>query len=194
MWVMDPSSVFVYKGNGLLICPPSPWWSSRKLDVLYHLQVSLLWLRGLLCWSSSYNDFYLSKWGTWWLFYLFFQFLIFMISSQKIPQFFLPDKILYLLLQVIALVCIMPMVFVEAAILILITFVRIFLHLQGRVMLTFSWRRNCLFAISILLFSRSSLLWKRALFRMTWKVCFHSFCSLPLLGNDHILYIHETLG
>ena len=82
-----------------------------------------------------------------------------MISSQKIPQFFLPDKILYLLLQVIALVCVMSVVSVEAAILIRITLVRIFLHLlcplqgliildlhkhlikwniQGRVMLTFS--------------------------------------------------------
>ena len=52
-----------------------------------------------------------------------------MISSQKIPQLSLPNKILSLLLEAIALVRVMPVISVEAAILILIVFVRIFLYL-----------------------------------------------------------------
>ena len=52
-----------------------------------------------------------------------------MISSKKIPQFSLPDEIFYLLLQVIALICVMLMIFMEVVILILIALVGISLHL-----------------------------------------------------------------
>ena len=83
MWTMDPSSVFFCESNGLLFCPPCPWWSSRELDVLYHLQIGLPWLRRLPCWNSSYNDSYFPKWGSWWLFCLSFQLLVLMISSNK---------------------------------------------------------------------------------------------------------------
>ena len=138
-----------------------------------------------------------------------------MISFKKIPQLSLLDKILNLLLQVISFVCVMPVVFIEAAILILIAFIRISLHLlwplqgwviidlhkhlikwnvQGCVMQTSSWRWTYLPVVSILLFSYSGLLWTKALFKMAWELCFHLLCSLPLLGNDRIFYIHEALG
>ena len=52
-----------------------------------------------------------------------------MISSRKIPQLSLPDEILYLLLQIITLVCVMPVISMEVAILILIALIRISLHL-----------------------------------------------------------------
>ena len=62
-----------------------------------------------------------------------------MTSSKKIPQLFLPDEILNLLLQVIAFVRVMPVISMEAAILILIALVGISLHLlwplQGWVIL-----------------------------------------------------------
>ena len=65
-----------------------------------------------------------------------------MISSKKISQLSLLDEILYMLLQVIALVCVMPVVPVEAAILVLIVLIRISLHLlwplQGWVILDFA--------------------------------------------------------
>ena len=215
MWVMDLSSILVCKSNGLLVYPPCPWWSSRELDILYHLQVCLPWLGRLPCRSSSYNNSSFSKWRPWWLFYLSIQLLIFMILSNKISQLSLLDKILYLLLLIIALIRVMPVISVKAAIFILIALVRISLHLlwplqrwvildlhkhlikwniQRHVVLTSSWRWICLPIISILLLSRPSLLWMRALFSMSWEVCFHSLCSLPLLGNDCILCIHEALG
>ena len=60
-----------------------------------------------------------------------------MISSKEISQFSLPDEILYLLLQIKTLIRVMPMVFVEAAILVPIALVGISLHffrpLQGRI-------------------------------------------------------------
>ena len=52
-----------------------------------------------------------------------------MILSKKIPQLSLPDEILNMLLQVIAFVRVMPMISMEAAILVLIALIRIFLHL-----------------------------------------------------------------
>ena len=137
-----------------------------------------------------------------------------MISSKKIPQLSLPNKILNLLLQIIAFICVMPVISMEVAIFVLIVLIRT-LHLlwplqgwvildlhqhlikwniQGCVMLTSSWRRTCLPVVSILLLSRLGILWTRALFRMIWELRFHSLWSLPLLGNDRIFCIHEILG
>ena len=119
--------------------PPSPWNSSKELDILHHLQVGFPWLGGSSYWSSSYNNSYLSKRGTRWLFYLPFQLLIFMISSKKIPQLSLPDKILNLLLQVIAFIHVMLVISIEAVIFVLFALIRISLHLlwplQGWVIL-----------------------------------------------------------
>jgi len=62
-----------------------------------------------------------------------------MISSKKISQLSLLDEIFNLLLQVIALIRVMPVISMEATILVLITFVGISLHLlwplQGWVIL-----------------------------------------------------------
>ena len=52
-----------------------------------------------------------------------------MISSKKISQLSLLDEIFNLLLQVIALIRVMPTISMEAAILILIALVGISLHL-----------------------------------------------------------------
>jgi len=52
-----------------------------------------------------------------------------MILSKKIPQLSLLDEILNLLLQVIAFVHVMSVVSMETAILVLITLIRISLHL-----------------------------------------------------------------
>ena len=51
-----------------------------------------------------------------------------MISSEKIPQLFLLDEILNLLLQVIASIHVMPVISMEEAILVLIALIRISLH------------------------------------------------------------------
>ena len=62
-----------------------------------------------------------------------------MISSKKVPQLSMSYEILNLLLQIIALVGVMPAVPVEAAILVLIALLKITLHflwlLQGWVIL-----------------------------------------------------------
>ena len=62
-----------------------------------------------------------------------------MISSKKLLQLSLPDEILILLLQVIAFVRVMLVISMEATILVLITHIRISLHLlwplQGWVVL-----------------------------------------------------------
>ena len=108
-----------------------------------------------------------------------------------------------------------PMISVEAAILVLIQLVGTSLHIfqplqrwfildlhkhlikwsvQRHIMLTPSRRRTCLPFVSIFLLSCLGLLWTRTLFKMAWEICFHSFSSLPLLGYDCILCIHETLG
>ena len=62
------------------------------------------------------------------LFYFSLQLLVLVISSEKASQFSLPDEILYLLLQIKTLVHAMPMISVEAVILVLIVFVGISLH------------------------------------------------------------------
>ena len=51
-----------------------------------------------------------------------------MISSQKIPQLSLPNKILNLLLQIIAFICVMPVISMEVAIFVLIALIEISLH------------------------------------------------------------------
>ena len=84
MWVMNSSSIIVCECNGLLVCPPRPWWSTRELEVLYHLQVRLSWPGRLPCRRSSYNNSYFSKWGPWWLFYLSLQLLVLVISSKEV--------------------------------------------------------------------------------------------------------------
>ena len=62
-----------------------------------------------------------------------------MIASKKISQLSLPNKVLNLLLQVIAFVLVMPVISMEAAIFVLIMLVRISLHLlwslQGWILL-----------------------------------------------------------
>ena len=62
-----------------------------------------------------------------------------MISSKEIPQFPLPDEIFNLLLQIKTFIRVIPLVFMEAAILIPIALVRISFHflrpLQGRIIL-----------------------------------------------------------
>ena len=52
-----------------------------------------------------------------------------MIPSNEMPQLSLSDKILYLLLQVIALICVMPMISMEAEIFVFIALVGLSLHL-----------------------------------------------------------------
>ena len=62
-----------------------------------------------------------------------------MISSKKIPQLSLPDKILNLLLQVIAFIHVMHVISMEAVIFVLIALIGVSLHLlwpfQGWVIL-----------------------------------------------------------
>ena len=141
MWMMDSSSIFIHESDSLFIFPLSSWWSSKELDVLYHLQVHLPWLGRSSCRSSSYNDPYFSKWGPWWFFYFSFHWkpFVLVISSKKVPQLSMSYEILNLLLQIIALVGVMPAVPVEAAILVLIALLKITLHflwlLQGWVIL-----------------------------------------------------------
>ena len=62
-----------------------------------------------------------------------------MILSNEMLQLSLSDKILYLLFQIIALVCVMPMISTKATIFVFIALIGIFLHLlwslQGGVIL-----------------------------------------------------------
>ena len=139
MCMMDPFSFFVHEWDSWLVGPSRLWWSSRELDVLHHFEICLLWFGRLSCWSPSYYNPYLSKWGPWWFFHFSLQFLIFMISSNEMPQLSLPNKILNLLLQVITLDHVMAMISMEATVFILIALVRIAFHLlwplQGRIIL-----------------------------------------------------------
>ena len=107
----------------------------------------------------------------------------------------------------------MPMVPVEAAILVPIALVGISLHflqllqrrivldlhknmfkwhVQGRVLLI-PYRQACL-VVSIFLFSRPSLLWTRTLFRMTRTISFHSLSFFPFFGYNRVFCIHKILG
>ena len=136
-----------------------------------------------------------------------------MSSSKEISQFSLLDEIFNLLVQIIAFVRVMPMVPVEAAILVPIALVGISLyflwplqrrivldlyknlfirHVQGRILLI-PYRRACL-VVLVFLFSRLSLLWTRTLFRMTQTISFHSLSPFPLLGYNRIFYILKILG
>ena len=108
----------------------------------------------------------------------------------------------------------MPMVSMEATILIPIALVGISLHflwllqgwiildlhknllkqhIQRSVLLIPCWRARLLI-ISLFLILRPSLLWTRALLRMTTGVSFYSFRSLPLLSYNDIFCIHEILS
>ena len=137
-----------------------------------------------------------------------------MLSSKEISQLSLSYKIFNLLFQIVTFVRVVPMVSMEAAILVPIALVGISPHflqpLQWRIILDLhknllkghvQWRellipcrRACLLVISILLIFRSSLLWTETLLGMMHKVSFHSLSSLPLLSYDRILCIHKVLG
>ena len=151
---------------------------SRELNILHHFWIRLPGLGWLTYWTFSYNNSYLSKWGSRRLFYLPFQLLILMLSSKKISQLSLSYKIFNLLFQIVTFVRVVPMVSMEAAILVPIALVGISPHflrpLQWRIILDLhknllkghvQWRvllipcrRACLLVISVLLIFRSSLL------------------------------------
>ena len=137
-----------------------------------------------------------------------------MLLSKEISQLSLTYKIFNLLFQIETFVYVVPMVSMEATILVPITFIGISPHflqpLQGRIILDLhenllkghvQWRvllilcrRACLLVILVLLILRSSLLWTRTLIKMTRRVSFHSLSSLPLLSYVCIIYIHKVLG
>ena len=75
--------------------------------------------------------------GLRWLFYLPFQLLILMLLSKEISQFSLSCKIFNLLFQIVTFVHVVPIVSMEAKILVPIALVRISLHFlwpfQGRI-------------------------------------------------------------
>ena len=139
MRVVNSFSILVCERNSLLVRSLRPWGSSRELDVLHHFQICLPWLGRFPCRGPSYNNFYFSKWGSWRLFHLSLQLLVLVISSKKISQFSLPNKILYFLFQIKTLIHVMSMISVEAAILVPIAHVGIPFHflwpLQGWVIL-----------------------------------------------------------
>ena len=123
-------------------------------------------------------------------------------------------RFFFLLLQIKTLICVMPMISVEAVILVPMALVGISFHffrplqgwiildlhkhlfkqhVQGRILLTLCWR-TCLLVVLIFLHSRLGLLWTRTLLRMAQEICFHLFGSLPLLCYNCVLCIHEVLG
>ena len=211
---MNSLSILVCECDSLFFSGPCLWWSSRKLDVLHHFQVCLSWSGQLAFWTTP-NDYpYFSKRRLWWLFYLSLQLLVLVILSKEIPQFPLLDEILNLLLQIKTLICIMPMVSMEATILVSIALVGVSLHflrpLQERIVLDLhenllerriqwcvlliSCWRACLFVNSVFLIFHPSLLWMRSLLRVASEVCLRSLNSLSFLGYDRVFCIHKVLG
>ena len=116
-----------------------PWRSSSELNILHHFQIRLPRLGRLTYRTSPNDDSYLSKWGSQRLFYLPFQLLILMLSSKEISQLSLSYNSFNLLFQIVTFVHVLPMVSMEAAILVPIALVEISLHflrpLQGRIIL-----------------------------------------------------------
>ena len=137
-----------------------------------------------------------------------------MLSSKENFQLSLSHKIFNLLFQIVTFICVVPMVSMEAAILVPITHVGISPHflqsLQGMIILDLhenllkghvQWRvllipcqRACVLVISVLLIFRLSLFWTGTLLEMTRRVSVHSLSSLPLLSYDRIICIHKVLG
>ena len=136
-----------------------------------------------------------------------------MFSSKEIFQLSLSYKIFNLLIQMVTFVRVVPIVSMEAAILVPIALVGVSLHflrpfqgrivldlhkdllewhVQWRVLLTPCW--TSLLAILVFFIVRLSLFWTRALLKMAHGVCFHSLSSLPLLSYDRVFCIHKVLG
>ena len=212
-WWILLASLFV-KVIGYSSVDPCPWQSSRKLDALHHFQVCFFGLGRLACWTSPYDNSDFSERRSWWLFCFTLQFLVLVISSKETLQFSLPYKIFNLLFQIKTLVCIMSMVSMEATILTPIARIGISLHflqpfqgwiildlhknllkwyIQWSTLLIPCWRAKLLI-IPVFPFLHPSLLWMRALLRLTTGVSFHSFRSLPLLSYNDIFCIHEILS
>ena len=128
MRIMYPCGILVRESDGLLVRSSCLGRSSWKLDILHYLQVRLSWPRRLTCWSSPNNHSDFSKRRSWRLLYLRLQLLILVVSSKEIPQFPLSNEILNLLFKVKTFISIMPMISMEATILIPIAFIGIPLH------------------------------------------------------------------
>ena len=213
MGVVNSFSIRVCKCDCLLV-RGRPWRSSRELNILHYFQIRLPRLGRLTCWASSYNNSYLSKQGSRRLFYLPFQLLVLMSSSKEIFQLSLSYKIFNLLIQIVTFICVVPIVSMEATILVPIALVGISLHflrpfqgriildlykdllkrhVQWRVLLTPCWR-TILLTISVYFIFCLSLFWTRGLLGVAHRVCFHSLNFLPLLGYDRVFYIHKVLG
>ena len=126
--MMYPCSILVYESDGLLVQISCLGRSSIKLDILQYLQVRLSCLGRLTCWTSPNNHSYFSKWRSWRLLYLRLQLLILVVSSKEIPQFPLSNEILNLLFEVKTFISIMPMISMEATILIPIVLIGIPLY------------------------------------------------------------------
>ena len=177
MGVVNSFSIRIRECDCLLVRGPRPWRSSRELNILHYFQIRLPGLGRLTYWASSYNNSYLSKRESRWLFYLPFQFLILMFSSKEISQLSLSYKIFNLLFQIVTFIRVVPMVSMEATILVPIALVGVSLHFlrsfQGRiifdlhkdlleryvqwhVLLTSCWRTSLL-AISVFFIFRPSL-------------------------------------
>ena len=128
MRMMYSWGILIHESDGLLVRSSRLRRSSWKLDVLHYLQVCLSWSGRLTCWTSPNNHFDFSKRRSWRLLYLRLQLLILIVSSKEIPQFPLSNKILNLLLEVKTFIGIMPIISMEATILIPIALIGIPLH------------------------------------------------------------------
>ena len=128
MGVVNSFNILVHECDCFLVCGSHPRWLSRELNILHYFQVCLPGLGQLTCWTSSYNNSYFSKRGSRWLLYLPFQLFILVLSSKEISQLSLSNEIFNLLFQIVAFIHVMPMVPMEAAILVPIALVGISLH------------------------------------------------------------------
>ena len=128
MRMMYPWGILICESDGLLVRSSRLGRSSWKLDVLHYLQVRLSWPGRLTCWTSPNNHSDFSKRRSWWLLYLHLQLLILIVSSKEIPYFPLANEIPNLLLEVKTFIDIMPMISMEATILIPIVLIGIPLH------------------------------------------------------------------
>ena len=131
MRVMYSWGILVRESDCLLVWSPRFGRSSLKPNVLHYLQVRLSWPRQLTCWTSPNNHSDFSERRSWRLLYLCLQLFILVVSSKEIPQLPLSNEILNLLLKVKTFISIMPMISMEATILIPIELVRIPLIFSG---------------------------------------------------------------
>ena len=136
MWVVKTSGIFFRESNDRVVDPWHLWYGTYQLDVVNHLEVSLLGLFGLpggRC--ALHNHSYISYGRPRMLVFpsegLLLGWIHFLLADEPL-LLSLPDKGFNLLLQVVVVNCVMAVIMVETTIFISRSLIRISLQLTGK--------------------------------------------------------------